>query len=91
MITISRERRVDWPRIIDNLRRTGMTLQEVADGVGVSRSSIDGYCDDRCIEPSWWTGHRLLVLWSERVKLPWSDAPTRLVPESVARVLRDTA
>lgn len=91
MIILTRERRIDWPRIIDNLRKLDMSLQEIADELDVSRGSVQSWCDDRCIDPTFWVGSSLLVLWSERTGLPYTDAPTRRVQASVSQVLKTSA
>lgn len=89
MIVLTRERRIDWARIIENLRRLGMSHDDIASRVDVGPTTVKAYADDRCIEPAHWTGSALLVLWSERTGLSYTDAPTRIVTPSVARVLRD--
>jgi len=92
MIILTRERRIDWGRIVVNLKTTGMSTQQIADEVGVGRSSVQGYCDEAmCSEPAFWVGSALLVLWSERTGLSYTDAPTRKVQASVSAVLRSTA
>jgi DNA-binding transcriptional MerR regulator len=91
MIILTRERRIDWARIIDNLRKLGMSEQEIADALDVARTSVQGYCDDRCIEPAFWVGSSLLVLWSSRTGVPYTDAPTRRVLPSVSQVLKASA
>ena len=52
MIVLSRTRRVDWARVVVNLRAAGLSVQNIADEVGISRSSLQDYCDDRNIEPA---------------------------------------
>lgn len=91
MIVLSRERRIDWPRIIDNLRRLGMSHADIAEVIEVGSTTVSAYSDDRCIEPAFWTGSALLVLWSQRTGLSYTDAPTRKVLPSVSRVLKATA
>ncbi len=91
MILLTRTRRLDWARMIEHLRADGMTLTEIAAQLDVQRQSLDGYIDDRCVEPAFWVGARLMTLWSERMQLPWIQAPVRDVPESVSRVLKATA
>lgn len=91
MIILTRERRIDWARVIDNLRKLDMTKQEIADELDVSRASVQSWCDDRCIDPTFWVGSSLLVLWSKRTSLPYTDAPTRIVTASVSAVLRTSA
>ena len=48
MIVVTRTRRVDWARVIANLRSLGMSWADIASGVGVSRSVLQDYADDRC-------------------------------------------
>jgi hypothetical protein len=91
MIALTRERRIDWPRIIENLRRVGMSHADIAEAVDVGTTTVVAYADDRCIEPAFWTGSALLVLWSKRTGLPYTDAPTRIVTPSVSRVLKASA
>lgn len=91
MIVVTRETRVDWRRVVENLRKTGMEVQEIADHVGCSRSAITDYCDDRNIEPAFWVGATIIKLWAERTGTVWTHVPMRRVQESVSRVLKATA
>lgn len=88
MIVVSRSRRIDWARVIDNLQRQGMTIRQIAAAVDVGCSTVKDYCDDRCIEPAFWTGSTLLQLWSERTGAHWMDAPIRTVQPSVSAMLK---
>lgn len=91
MIIVSRTRRIDWARVIENLRKQGMSVREIAQAVDVGSSSVQDYCDDRCIEPAFWVGSALLVLWAEKTGLPWTDAPVRKVQPSVSAMLKAMA
>ena len=91
MIVLTRTRRIDWPRIIENLRTTGLSVQEIADEVDIGRRSIGDYCDDRAIEPAFWVGSALLVLWEKQTGLSYVHAPVRTVTPSVSAVLRESA
>ncbi len=92
MIRIDRRTRIDWPRIVANLRTAGMTHADIAEAVDVSRTQVvDWSRPEGQTEPAFWSGAQLLLLWSDRVGAPWTDAPTRRVTPSVAEVLRDTA
>ena len=88
MIVLTRTRRIDWPRVIQNLRTAGMSVQDIADAVDVSRSALQDYCDDRNIEPAFWTGAAIIEVWCARTGLRWPDLPVRVVPLSVSAVLR---
>lgn len=87
MITLTKTRRIDWHQIVLDLRHRGMTFAQIASRIGVSKSAIHDYCDDRCIEPSYWIGSELLVLWSGVTGRGYTQAPTRTVQASVAAVL----
>lgn len=91
MIVLTRERRIDWARIIENLRKLGMSHAEIAESIEVGTTTVGSYADDRCIEPAFWTGSALLLLWSERTGNKYTDAPTRIVTPSVSRVLKANA
>ena len=92
MIVVDRHRRVDWSRVINNLLRAGMTLDKIAEQVGVARRTIGLYRDgDLTTEPAFWVGIKLLKLWSDTTSIPWSDAPLHTVQPSVSQVLRDSA
>lgn len=92
MIVVTRSCRIDWPRIVANLQRCGMSLQGIAEAVEVSKSQVSAYAEaEGTTEPAFWVGAALLVLWSERTGLKWTDAPVRVVAPSVSQVLRDTA
>lgn len=91
MIVLSRERRIDWSRVVENLRKTGMSTAQIADRVGISIAAVKVYKNEGASEPAHWAGSALLLLWAERTGCKWDDAPTRAVAPSVSDVLRDTA
>lgn len=81
MIVWSRKVRTDWPRLLDNIRKTGMSLEDIAAVVGVGRSTLHDYCDERNIEPAHWTGQALRQLWSQRTGLDQEETPVITVAE----------
>lgn len=92
MIILTRDIRIDWARIVSNLRSKGMTVQQIADDVRVGYSTLYNYTsEDLPSEPPFWVGSALLVLWADRCGCSYTDAPTRRVLPSVSQVLRDTA
>jgi hypothetical protein len=92
MIVLTRTRRIDWPRVVNNLQRAGMSLQQIADEIEVSKSLVAGWVDeDSTGEPAFWTGAVLIEVWCKRTGLKWPDLPTRHVAPSVSQVLRATA
>jgi orotate phosphoribosyltransferase-like protein len=92
MIVITRSIRIDWPRIVANLQTKGMSLQQIADELDVSKSLVAGWVDAESTgEPAFWTGAVLIEVWCKRTGLTWPDLPTRRVMPSVSQVLRDTA
>lgn len=91
MIVLSRTRRIDWGRVVLNLQSRGMSLQQVADGVGVSKATVGGWTSDLASEPAFWTGAVLIELWCKQTGLRWPDLPVRIVTPSVSQVLRESA
>lgn len=87
---LTRERRIDWTRLIANLQRAGMSPQQIADWVGVGRKTITDYArEDIPAEPAYWVGHCLVVLWCERCGTHLEDVPIRTIAPSVAQVLKE--
>ncbi len=92
MLTLSRTRRIDWPRLVANLRKQGMLNQHIADAVGVTREGMLNWgSEDATGEPAFWTGAVLIELWCSRTGLHWTDLPVRVVTPSVSEVLRRSA
>lgn len=91
MLILTRTTRIDWPRMAHNLRRLGLTAQQIADQLEVSRSSLDNWmADDASGEPAFWTGAKLIELWCVRTGLQWTEIPLRKVAPSVSAVLRSS-
>lgn len=60
--------RIDWFRILTDLRVQGYSLYAVAEQTGIPRKTLDGYRNQDA-EPRHCDGELLLALW-ERVMLP---------------------
>lgn len=88
MIVVSRRRRVDWSRVIENLERSGITVQKIADHLDVHPNTVKQYRGEMTAEPAFWTGTKLLMLWAQTLGVPWTDAPMRNVQPSVSEMLR---
>jgi hypothetical protein len=89
---LSRQRRIDWPRIVSNLQSVGLSLQQIADELGVGKRTVGGYSsEDLPAEPAYWTGHCLLALWCSRCGTQLADVPIKVVQTSVSEMLRDMA
>lgn len=87
--TLTRERRIDWARILANLQTVGMSLGEIADQLGVGKSTVNGYTnEDAPSEPAYWVGHRLVLLWADRCGCSVEDVPIKHVPLSVSAMLK---
>ena len=53
MLTLSRTKRLDWPRMLANIRKQGMSLQQVADHIGVTREGLGNWTAEEAIgEPA---------------------------------------
>lgn len=57
--------RVDWFRVLDDLRRTGLRFDDVSDGTGIPRATLAGY-KNLDVEPKHADGTALLRLWRAR-------------------------
>jgi len=57
--------RVDWWRVIDDLRRTGLRVEDMSAGTGIPRSTLAGY-KNLDVEPKHADGTALLRLWHVR-------------------------
>lgn len=88
MIVVSRQRRVDWARVVDNLVAAGMSQHEIAAAVDIGFNTLRDYRADPTREPAFWVGLKLLRLWSERTNIAWTDAPMKNVTPSVSQILR---
>lgn len=62
------QHRIDWFRILADLRNKGLTLYDVAEKTGIPRKTIEGY-KNHDAEPRHCDGELLLALW-EREMLP---------------------
>lgn len=89
---LARERRVDWRKLLIDLRASGMSLQDVADWLDIGKSTLQGYInEDIPSEPAYWTGHCLIVLWRFRCGGQLDAVPLCDVSPSVSRMLRQMA
>lgn len=92
MLILTRHRRIDWPRMFENLRRLGMSAQAVADAIDVGRSGMDNWTSPGASgEPAFWVGAKLIEVWCDRTGLKWTDVPMRSITPSVSEVLRQHA
>lgn len=88
-IELSRTRRIDWPRMAENLRALGMTWTEIAGALEIDRTAMRNWAEPEAVgEPAFWTGSAMLRLWCDRTGLRWVDAPVRVVTPSVSEILR---
>lgn len=76
--------RIDWFRILDDLKRQGFSLYAVADASGIPRKTLDGYRSGA--EPRHSDGELLIALW-ERVMRP----PLPMAPDHRAKNRREIA
>ncbi|EHC5871971.1 helix-turn-helix transcriptional regulator [Salmonella enterica subsp. enterica serovar Eastbourne] len=56
----------DWFSIITDLERTGLTQREIADFVGVSKSTVNSW--KQFNEPRYGSGAALIELWKLKIK-----------------------
>lgn len=92
MIVLTRTRRIDWPRVVSNLQRSGMSLQQIADRIDVSKSLVAGWADPEMTgEPAFWTGSALIELWCEQTGLTWPELPVHVVNDIRFMAVRSSA
>lgn len=82
---MEKPQRIDWFRILADLRVQGYSLYAVADETGIPRKTLDGYRTHGA-EPRHSDGELLLALW-ERVMFP--QVP--MVADQSRRNRRETA
>ncbi len=58
--------KIDWFSVISDLERTGMTQREIADHIGVSKSTVNSW--KQYNEPRYGSGAALLDLWAAKTK-----------------------
>ncbi len=78
--------RIDWFRIIDELKRQGVSLYGIEAAIGVSPQKLCGYKQGS--EPRHKDGESLLGLWCQVTGKGREVAPVEPVPTSRARVGR---
>ncbi len=76
--------RVDWFRVLVDLKAADLSLRQVEDLTGISRSALDRYKGG--VEPAHADGERLIALWCEATG-SWRDALPLIanVPDSGRR------
>lgn len=88
-LTLTRTRRIDWSRILENLETAGLSMQQIADQVDAGKSTLVGYKNPDCpSEPAYWVGHSLVALWATRCGCQLADVPIRTVQLSVAAMMK---
>lgn len=61
--------RIDWWRMIEDLRRTGLSLEAIADSTKIPKSTLMGYRNTDA-EPKHADGEQLKQLWLRRMVPP---------------------
>lgn len=65
MTELSQGQRVDWWRILDDLRRSGLGFEAVSNGTGIPTATLAGY-KNLDVEPKHADGSVLITLWKRR-------------------------
>lgn len=77
MSTLAPELRVDWPRVLEEIRREGYSLSEIAQFTRIPKTNLMGY-RNLGAEPLHATGVAILKFWAQTTAKRSDDAP--LVP-----------
>ena len=83
--------RVDWFRLLMDLKRAGLSLESIARMVEVSKSAVIGW-KNLDAEPKHREGERLIALWERMSGMPRESVPVEMVgipttpaPDTAAR------
>lgn len=74
MTELPQGHRIDWWRMIEDLRRTGLSIESIADATKIPKSTLLGY-RNLDAEPKHADGECLRRLWLQRMVPP---LPTKL-------------
>lgn len=77
------QRRVDWFRILDDLKRLGFSLYALEAQVAIPKSTLIGYRQGA--EPKHLDGEKLIGFWCQVTANERELIPTELLPLSAAR------
>lgn len=67
--------RVDWPQVIMDLRREGMSARIIASKLRVNRTTVLSWRDNGAEPKGWITATNLLKLWERKTGNDWSRPP----------------
>jgi hypothetical protein len=76
--------RVDWPRLVLNLRGLGWTVERIATAVHIDRQRLSSYCEPLLCEPRHDIGEALIALWGDECNLDRDSLPTVAIELSAA-------
>lgn len=74
---------VDWPALLDELRKKGFTLDTIADHIGLSQQALSDYRRD-VSTPLYAKGEKLVEFWLHATSKPRSEIPRRQALPSAA-------
>ena len=70
-------RRVDWFRVLDDLKRLGFSLYAIEAQVSITKSTLIGYKQGS--EPKHRDGERLIGFWCQSTNRAREELPTEVV------------
>lgn len=53
---------MDWNKIVEEIKRTGITQGQIAESIGVAEGTLSELCNGKISEPKWSKGDALLSL-----------------------------
>lgn len=72
-----RQSTVDWPLVLNQLRRTGFTFRGLADALQISRMKLKRVQGGT--EPSYHEGEKIAAFWCEVMDAERERVPTKIV------------
>ncbi|MAR93329.1 MAG: hypothetical protein CML06_21005 [Pseudomonadales bacterium] len=74
MIELKENERIDWFRIVADLRGAGVTVKDMSQTLDIPRSTIHGWCNE-ISNPRVETGLRVIQFWADTCERPVDEVP----------------
>lgn len=81
---LNEEQRVDWFRLLDDLKRCGKTLEEISRATLIAKATLVLYRNPVGSEPSHAKGERLIAYWCQQTGRHRNEIPIERIVYSAA-------